>query len=118
VLAKGWLYLSRKANLDFLEAHDDWERAEGTRSGIDDEEEAAQKARDIHQHEERIAETERGRLNTRVALMTARHVQRVRVIDLVPPPPFPGDNFFEQQDDCRFTEFNWGKWMAYVSLEL
>jgi hypothetical protein len=51
----------------------------------------------------------------RVAWVTARHVQRVRVVDAIPPPPFPDDTFSEDVDDCGFTEFKWGKWIAYVS---
>jgi hypothetical protein len=116
-LAKSRPYLSRKADLDFLEAHDDLQRAEGSRSRIDDEEEAAQKDGNIGQCEEHIAELERWRQNMRVAWVTARHVQRVRVVDAVPPLPFPDETFFEQQDDCGFTEFNWGKWIAYVSAQ-
>jgi hypothetical protein len=115
-LAKSRPYLSHKADLDFLEAHDDLERAEGSRSEIEEEDEAVEKARRIDQYEERLAETERGRLNMRVAWMTARHVQRVRRVDAVPPPSFPDDSFFEQRADCGFIEFNWGKWIGYVSL--
>lgn len=114
-LAKSRPYLSRKADLDFLEAHDDLERAEGARGWINDKEEAARNDGNIGQCEEHIAEMERGRQNMRVAWVTARHVQRVRVVDAVRPPPFPDESFFEQQDDCGFTEFNWGKWIAHVS---
>jgi hypothetical protein len=114
-LAKSRPYLSRKADLDFLEAHDDLERAEGSRNGTKDQEEAVRKDGDIDQCEEHIAELERARLNMRVAWMTSRHVQRVRAVDAV-PPPFPEDSFFQQQDDCGFMEFNWGKWFAYVSV--
>lgn len=111
-LAKSRPYLSRKADLDFLEAHDDLVRAEDSRGEEDGEEHG--KRSDINQCEEHFEELEKRRQSMRVAWMTARHVQRVRVVDPI-APPFPDDSFFEQQDDCGFTEFNWGKWIAYVS---
>ncbi|KAE8441809.1 hypothetical protein EG329_004262 [Mollisiaceae sp. DMI_Dod_QoI] len=118
MLAKSRPYLSRKADLDFLEAHDNLTRAEGTRSGSDDEETAARKEEGIDQCEEHIEQMERSRQNMRVAWVTTRHVQRVRAVDVLPPPPFPEDSFFEHHDDCGFPEFNWVKWIAYKLLYL
>jgi hypothetical protein len=114
-LAKSNPYLSRRADLEFLQAHDDLIRAEGSRSWSDDEEAAARKADNIDECEETIAEMEKRRKNMRVAWVTARHVQRVRVVDDV-PPPFPDQSFFYEQDDCGYPEFKWGRWIAYVSL--
>ncbi len=54
----------------------------------------------------------------RVAWVTARHVQRVRVVGAILPPPFPDDSFFDGVDDCGFTEFKWGKWIAYVNTSI
>jgi hypothetical protein len=54
----------------------------------------------------------------RVAWVTARHVQRVRVVDVMNPPRFPDDSFFFEEDDCGFKQFNWVKWLAYVSLRI
>lgn len=113
-LAKSNPYLSRKADLEFLQAHDNLIRAEGSRSGSDDEEAVARKADNIDECEETIAEMER-RKNMRVAWVTGRHVQRVRVVDVV-PPPFPDESFFYEPDDCGYPEFKWGRWVAYVSL--
>jgi hypothetical protein len=113
-LAKSRPYLSRKADLDFLDAHEDLERERESRNGNDDDETAAKKKKGIGQCEDRLEDLERTRQNMRVAWVTARHVQRVRVVDAIPPPPFPEDSFFEQEDDCGFMEFNWGKWIAYV----
>jgi len=98
-----------------LEAHDDLGRAEGARGWINDKEEAAWNDGNIGQCEEHISEIERERQNMRVAWVTASHVQKVRVVNAVRPPPFPDDNFFEQRDDCGFMGFNWGKWITYVS---
>ncbi|KUJ18508.1 uncharacterized protein LY89DRAFT_582089 [Mollisia scopiformis] len=115
-LAKSRPYLSRKADLDFLEAHDDLEQAEGRRDDSDDEGAFDRKNEGINQCEERIENMETARQNMRVAWITARHIQRVRVVDAIPPLPFPDDNFFEQEDDCGVLEFNWGKWIAYKLL--
>lgn len=117
-LAKSRPYLSRKADLDFLEAHDDLERVEGSRVNADGKGEVVEKNGNIDECEEHIEELERARLEMRVAWMTARHVQRVRVVNVFPPPIFPEESFFERQDDLGFTEFDWGKWIAYVSLQL
>jgi hypothetical protein len=116
-LAKSRPYLSRKADLDFLDAKHDLDRVEGSRNETEDEDEAAQKKENIDRFEEHVEELDRARLNMRVAWVTSRHVQRVRVVHAVPPPPFPDDAFFEREDDYGFTEFNWGKWVAYVSTQ-
>jgi len=87
-LAKSNPYLSLKADLEFLQAHDDLTRAEGSQSGSGDQAQATRKTDNIDECEETIAETERRRKNVRVAWVTWRHVQRVRVVDAV-PPPFP-----------------------------
>ena len=116
-LAKSRPYRSRKADLDFLDAQDDLDRVEGSRNETEDEDEAAQKKENIDRFEEHVEELDRARLNMRVAWVTSRHVQRVRVVHAVPPPPFPDDAFFEREDDYGFTEFNWGKWVAYVSTQ-
>jgi hypothetical protein len=113
-LAKSRPYLSRQADLDFLEAHDDLVRAKDTQDGDDDDETAAKKDGDIEDRTQHIQALEDKRHNMRVAWLTARHVQRVRVVDTIPPPPFPDESFFMEKDDCGFPAFNWGKWIAYV----
>jgi len=113
-LAKSRPYLSQQADLDFLEAHDDLMRAQDTHDANDDNKTAARKDGDIDDAEHHIQDLENKRHNMRVAWVTAQHVQRVRVVDAIPPPPFPDDSFFEEKDDCGFPAFNWGKWIAYV----
>jgi hypothetical protein len=117
-LAKSRPYLSRKVDLDFLEAHDELERAEGLRNSADGKGEAGKKDGNTDKCEEHIEELERARLGMRVAWMTARHVQRVRAVNGFPPPIFREESFFERQDDLGFTEFDWGKWIAYGSPQL
>jgi hypothetical protein len=102
-LAKSRPYLSRKADLDFLEAHDELKRVEATdRRGEGCDE---RRKEEVQGH---IEVLERRRQSMRVAWVTARHVQRVRAVKAVPPPPMPEESFFEMQDDCGYTEFNGG----------
>jgi hypothetical protein len=110
--------LSRQADLDFLEAHDDLVRVQDTHNANDDNETTARKDGDIDNAEQHVQDLENKRHNMRVAWVTARHVQRVRAVDTIPPPPFPDDSFFEEKDDCGFPAFNWGKWIAYVRSRL
>jgi len=114
-LAKSRPYLSRQADFDFLEAHDDLLRVKDTQDGDNDEEMTARKDGDIENRTQRIQALEDKRHNMRVAWVTARHVQRVRVVETTPPSPFPDESFFVEEDDCGFPAFNWGKWLAYVS---
>lgn len=113
-LAKSGPYLSRQADLDFLEAYDDLQRVRENRNGSDDEETAARKDGDINNATERIEDMEQRRQSMRVAWVTVSHVQRVRVVD-DKAPSFPNDAFFEEVDDCGFTTFNWSKWIVFVS---
>ncbi|TVY39143.1 hypothetical protein LOCC1_G007326 [Lachnellula occidentalis] len=114
-LAESHPYLSRQADLDFLEAHDNLARAQNTQNSNFDEAGTAQRDEDIDDCEEHVRALENKRHDMRVAWITARHVQRVRVVDSI-PPPFPDDSFFEYQDDCGFPAFDWGKWIAYKAL--
>lgn len=116
--AKSRPYLSRKADLDFLEAHEDLERAEGSSTNAIGKGEAGKKDGNTDKCEKHIEELERARLGMKVAWMTARHVPRVLVVNVFPPPLFLEGSFFERKDDCRFTEFELGEWMAYVSPQL
>ena len=113
-LAKSRPYLSRQVDLDFLEAHDDLVRVQDTQNSNDDEATTARKDGDVDDCEQHVQALEDKRHNMRVAWITARHVQRVKVVDTI-PPPFPDDSFFEEKDDCGFPAFDWGKWIAYVS---
>ena len=113
-LARSRPYLSRQADLDFLEAHDDMRRAESSVGSSDDEDTIGQKRDKVGRAQKHIDDLERRRQSMRVAWMTTRHVQRIRVVDVISPPPFPPDSFFEKTDDCGATEFQWGKWIGYV----
>jgi len=112
-LAKSNPYLSQKANFDFLKAHDDLSKAMDDRDIDDDEETAARKENNIIDCQDHVEELERTRQSMQVAWITARHVERVKAVDCIPPPPFPPDSFFEEKDEFGYTEF-WSKWIAYV----
>ncbi|KAH7400410.1 hypothetical protein BKA64DRAFT_481465 [Cadophora sp. MPI-SDFR-AT-0126] len=114
-LAKSRPYLSRKADLDFLQAHEDLEEAIG-------DDESNGKDGDLSNDRidgctDHIQEMERKRQGIRVAWVTTRHVYRVRAVD-ANPPPFPDDEFFIVNDDCGYPEFQLGKWIAYKALNI
>jgi hypothetical protein len=60
-LAESRPYLSRQADLEFLEAHDELVRAADSRSSSDNEEDVARKIGNIDQCEETIAQLEKRR---------------------------------------------------------
>ncbi|TVY55057.1 hypothetical protein LCER1_G007475 [Lachnellula cervina] len=114
-IAKSHPYLSRQADMDFLQAHDDLAQAQDTQSSNVGEAGSAQRNEDVDDCEEHVQALENKRHNMRVAWITSRHVQRARVVDPL-PPPFPDDSFFEEKDDSGFSAFNWGKWIIYKLL--
>ena len=106
-------YLSQKANLDFLQAHDDLKQAESTSSSkqaTSDEEQD----NSIVSQRDKIKEMEEHRESLRVAWITSRHVRRVRV---VPKKHinFPKDEYFIERDEReQVIRYNWLKWLGYV----
>lgn len=104
-------YLSRKADLDFLDAHDNLNHAESTRSSrqakSDDERDVISK--DL---QGKIEEMEAHRQSLRAAWTTTRHVSRVRV---VPKRniDFSSNEIFISMDNNR-KHFDWLKWLGYV----
>lgn len=106
-------YLSQKADLEFLHAHDNLERAESTtssRQGISDESEGAV----ISSHRDKIREMEAHRESLHAAWTTGEHVKRVRV---VPKRhiDFPDDEFFVDRDgNGDVVRYDWLKWLGYV----
>lgn len=112
-LAKSRPYLSRKADLDFLQAHEDLNEAkECAVDGDNSDEDLKNDA--INDRAGHIESMERTRQSLRAAWVTTRHVQRVRAVNAVPPPPVQREEFFIEKDDCGYPEFQWGRWIAYV----
>ncbi|TAQ85295.1 hypothetical protein B7494_g6393 [Chlorociboria aeruginascens] len=114
-LAKSQANFSRQTDLDFLEAHDELDRARNANTQDGDAQTERKRGGDVVELKERIDELEKKRQSMMVAAVTSRHVQRVGIVDLTTLPPFPPDSFFEKRDDYGMIEFQWGKWIGYVS---
>lgn len=108
-------FLSQKADMEFLQAHDNLKRAESTSSskqGTSDEERESL----IGGHRDKIREMEEQREGLRAAWTTSRHVRRVRV---VPKRHinFPHNEYFVERDERgEFVRYDWLKWLGYVIL--
>ena len=108
-------FLSKKADQEYLEAHDNLRRAESTSSskqGTSDEEQESI----LGDHRERIREIEAHRESLRAAWTTSRHVRRVRV---VPKRHinFPNNDFFLEDDGHgESRRFDWLTWLGYVCI--
>ncbi|KAF6226057.1 hypothetical protein HO173_012547 [Letharia columbiana] len=105
-------FLSQKADMEFLQAHDNLKRAESTSSskqGTSDEERESL----IGGHRDKIREMEEQREGLRAAWTTSRHVRRVRV---VPKRHinFPHNEYFVERDERgEFVRYDWLKWLGY-----
>ena len=108
-------FLSQKADIEFLQAHDNLKRAESTSSskqGTSDEEQETL----IGDHRDKIREMEEHRESLRVAWTTSRHVRRVRV---VPKRhiKFPDNGYFVERDEGgEIVRYDWLNWLGYVYL--
>lgn len=112
-IAKARPYISREADLRFLDVANDLDRAESSRCESDGDELAARKDERIDDLNEKINGIEEKRLSLRVAWQSSRHMQRVKVVRRE-QGKFPEDSFFEEKDDCGQTVFRWDKYIGYV----
>lgn len=107
-------YLSRDADIEFLEAHDNLSRAESSRSSgpaTPDED------RDefIGWNRDKVDELEAHRESLRVGYTTSRHVKRVRVVPKRHLDFPKRDAFFQtHQRGNNPSEYDWLKWIGYV----
>ena len=107
-------YLSKDADLEFLEAHNRLDRAESSRSSMqattDDENNSL-----VEGHKGRIDEMKAHRESLRVAWTTARFVTRVRV---VPKRhfDFPAREVFvkDVEEQRAWARYDWLKWIGHV----
>ena len=105
-------YLSKGADLDYLEVHDKLRRMESSsssRKGISDEEQDAI----VDNHKDKLREMEAHRESLRAAWTTSRHVRRVRV---VPKRHInlPENEYFTERDaNGRFVRYDWLRWLGY-----
>lgn len=105
-------FLSQRADIEFLQAHDDLERAESTKSskhGTSDEEQESL----IGSHRDKILELEEHRDSLRAAWTTSRHVRRVRVVKKRHFNIPDNEHGKERQ---QFAGYGWLKWLGHVSL--
>lgn len=108
-------FISQKADLEFLEAHDNLHHAESSRS-------SRQAAFDSEGddvtigYRERIEEMQNHRESLRVAWTTSKHVRRVRVVPKR-HVEFPDNDYFTRKD-MDGEHFDWLKWLGYVQLKI
>ncbi len=108
-------FLSQKADIELLQAHDNLKRTEDTSSskqGTSDEEQESL----IGGHRANIREMEEHRERLHAAWTTSRHVRRARV---VPKRHinFPDNDYFVERDERGdIVRYDWLKWLGYVDL--
>lgn len=99
-------FLSQKADVEFLQAHDNLKRAESTSSskpGTSDEE--------LDSHLDKIRELEEHRESLRAAWTTSRHVRRVRVVQ---KRHFNISDHEHGNEHLQFADYDWLKWLGHV----
>lgn len=109
-------FLSNQADVEFLEAHDDLDRAKSTSpsrlASSDDDEDFV-----VGKHRERVEKLQAQRESLRVAWTTTRFVTRVRV---VPKRHFDFPDRQEFLNDAGNKElwvrYDWLKWIGHVRL--
>ena len=106
-------FISQKSDVEFLQAHENLNRAESTspsKQGTTEEEQESL----IGGHRDKIQEMEENRESLRAAWTTSRHVRRVRVIPKR-QINLPDNKYFVERDDHgAFVRFDWLKWLGYV----
>ena len=111
-------FLSKDADLEFLEAHNELDRAESTRASrqatSDDDRDSL-----IEGHRDKVEQLKAQRESLRVAWTTTRFVTRVRV---VPKRhfEFPKQEAFirNPRDQRSWANYDWMKWIGHVRLTL
>ena len=111
-------FLSADADLDFLEAHDELDRVESTRTSkratSDDDRDSL-----VEEQKEKIEQLKAQRESLRVAWTTTRFVKRVRV---VPKRhlDFPEREAFvkDASEKKIWARYDWLKWIGHVRLDL
>lgn len=108
-------YLSQEADLDFLNAHNDLDRAYSSRSlrrGTSDGEEDSL----TNDRKSKIEEMEAHRESLRVAWITSRHVSRVRVVPKR-QIKFPSTSYFTKGEvQWHLVQSELLKWLGHVWL--
>ena len=109
-------YLSREADLKFLQAHDDLDSARShasSRRRISDEG-LGDFDSIVDSHRTKIRDMEEYRESLKVAWFTSRHVRRVRVVPKR-HMNFPNDEYFAKRNDKgEMMGFDWLDWLGHV----
>ena len=106
-------YLSRKADLEFLQAHDNLKQAESSGSSkqvTSDEEQDPL----VSSQRDKIKEMEAHRESLRAAWTTSRHVRRVRVVPKRHIKFPENESFVERDEHGNFVRYDWLTWLGYV----
>ena len=107
-------FISQKADLEFLEAHDKLYNVESSRSSnqatSDSEGDNV-----VMANRERIKEMQEHRESLRVAWTTSKHVRRVRVVPKRQMEFPDNDSFIRKDSDGK--HFDWLSWLGYVGLQ-
>ena len=106
-------YLSQKADLEFLQAHDNLKQAESTSSSKQGTSDEDQKSL-ISGHRDKIREMEAHRESLRAAWTTSRHVRRVRVVPKRHINLPKNDSFVERNASGEVLRYDWLRWLGYV----
>ena len=108
-------FISQKSDVEFLQAHENLNRAESTSAsklGTSEEEQESL----IGGHQSKIREMEDNRESLRAAWTTSRHVRRVRVVPKRQINLPDNEYFVERDNHGAFVRYDWLKWLGYVML--
>ena len=108
-------FISQKSDVEFLQAHENLNRAESTspsKQGTSEEEQESL----IGGHRDKIREMEENRESLRAAWTTSRHVRRVRVVPKRQINLPDNECFVERDKHGAFVRYDWLKWLGYVML--
>lgn len=106
-------YLSKTADKNYLQAHDNLKRAESTSSSKENTSDEEQQSL-IGNHRDKVREMEAHRESLRAAWTTSRHVRRVRVVPKR-HVDFPDNDYFvERDEEGNYVRYDWLAWLGYV----
>lgn len=108
--------IPRDADLDFLEAHENLKQAKISQEASDNGSSAIGRSNNVDSCHDKVQQLDMWRQSMRVAWITSRHVQRVRVVDRQ-PRIFPDQSYFEEKDEHDNKTFKWGRWIAQVCIQ-
>ena len=108
--------LSQRADLNFLEAHENLSRAESTSSSrqtISGEEDEEWEDPATAKYRDKVATLEAHRESLRVA-WTTDHIERVKVVPKRQIKFPEAETFIERDENGSQTRYKWEQWLGYV----